>query len=63
MTMTVEQTAQYIAALVQERGMAIARADAGRVSDIDAELHRIGAAAQTPATRAAKRPRKTAEER
>lgn len=63
MSMTDEQKAQYIGALLEERSMAAARGDEGRVNDVDAELHRLGAAAQTPAKRAARRPRKTAEER
>lgn len=63
MSMTVEQHAQYVTALLREREMAQNRGDAVRVADVDAELNRIGAAAQAPAKRAAKRPRKTAEER
>lgn len=55
MTMTDEERAQYITALIRERDMAKARGDEGRANDVTAELHRIGAEAAPKARRATRR--------
>lgn len=63
MTMTDEQRARYVQALIREREMAEARGDQANVAEVNAELHRIGAQAAPPVKRAARRPRKKPEER
>lgn len=56
-TMTSEQRANYIAALLEEKRGYEIKGDAARVADVDAELRAIGHEGATPAARAEKRPR------
>lgn len=57
--MTDQQKADYIKALIKERGSCEKRGLTDRVMDIDAELKKVGYEAKTPAKRAESRPRVT----
>lgn len=58
-----EQTAQYVAALLDERRGYEARGDEAGVAGVDAELERVGRKAKTPAKRAERRPASKPETR
>ena len=60
---TDEQTAAYIAALLEERRGYEAAGDDGAVAGVDAELARVGHKAKTPAKRAERRPAPSRETR
>ena len=52
---TKEQEKGYIAALLRERAGYVQQGNDAAVAEVDAELRRLGAKAETPAKRATKR--------
>jgi hypothetical protein len=56
--MTNEESARYVAALLEERRGYAARGLTDRVEAVDAELRRLGAQGKSPAKRSEKRGKK-----